>query len=85
MVRAVFCYQKSGSSSKYNGLGWFLLSKVRKLKEIESFGLVFVIESQETQGNRMVGLFLLSKVTKLKQIEWFGLFFRIQKSRNARK
>ena len=52
MVWAVFfSYQKRGNSSKYNGLGWFLLSKIKKLKEIEWFGLVFVIESQESQGN----------------------------------
>ena len=38
MVWAVYAYQKS----------------VRKLKEIEWFGLVFVIKSKEIQGDRMV-------------------------------
>ena len=54
MVRAVSCYQKLGNSRKYNGLGCFLLSEVRKLKQIEWFGLFLVIESQETQANIMV-------------------------------
>ena len=48
---AVFCYQNSGNSSKYNGLGCLLLSKVRKLKQVYIY--LFVIEGHERQENRM--------------------------------
>ena len=66
--------KKSRKSRKSHGLGCFLLSKVRNLKEIEWFGLFFVINSQVTQGNRMVRAVFLSKARKLNEKNRLGSF-----------
>ena len=81
MVRAVLCYQKTGNSNKYSGLGRFLLPKVRKLKQIEWFGLFSVIKSQESQPNVMVWAgFFLSKVRKIQTNRMVSFFFLIPKA-----
>ena len=51
IVWIVFCYQKSGNSSKYNGLDCFCYQKTHANIMV---WIVFVIQSPENKANIMV-------------------------------
>ena len=79
MVWVVFLLSNSGKSSKHNGLGCFLLSKVRKVKQIWLFGEFFVVRSQESQATIMVwSVFCYQKSGKSSKYNGLGWFFVIK-------